>query len=299
MNMERDSIFYLIRRKLQVVAHKIFPDEMMSKIYFRIVLKKKLNLSNPMTFNEKLQWLKLNYYPNNPLVIQCSDKWMVRKYISNKGYKDTLVPLLGRWRRAENIEWDKLPDKFVLKCNHGCAYNIVCSNKSKLNKSVVVNQLNKWMKEDFGAFNIELHYSKIYPHVIICEEYLGDEKGITDYKFFCFNGIPRFIYVSNNLIHDRQAEIGFFNLDGTKMPIKRDDYTDILEIQLPDFYDEMLKMSYDLSSDFPFVRVDFFLANDRYYFAEPTFTPGACMMPFTPDKYDLKLGKMLDLSVVR
>ncbi len=122
MNMERDSIFYLIRRKLQVVAHKIFPDEMMSKIYFRIVLKKKLNLSNPMTFNEKLQWLKLNYYPNNPLVIQCSDKWMVRKYISNKGYKDTLVPLLGRWRRAENIEWDKLPDKFVLKCNHGCAY---------------------------------------------------------------------------------------------------------------------------------------------------------------------------------
>ena len=154
-------------------------------------------------------------------------------------------------------------------------------------------QLNTWMKEDFGAFNIEIHYSKIIPHLITCEEYLGDN--ITDYKFFCFNGEPKFIYVSNNLVHDRQAQIGFFNLDGSKMPLKREDYTDIAKVELPDFFNEMLGVAKDLCKGFPFVRVDFFLANDRYYFAELTFTPSACMMPFNPDKYDMEWGKMIEL----
>ena len=202
--------------------------------------------------------------------------------------------MIGAWDRAEDIEWDKLPDQFVLKCNHGCAYNIVVSDKKTLDKKTTEKQLNTWLKEDFGAFNIELHYSKIKPHKIICEEFLG--ANITDYKFFCFNGEPKFIYVSNDLIHDRQAQIGFFYLDGSKMPLTRDDYTDIPEVKLPSFFNEMLDMAKDLSKDFPFVRVDFFLANDTYYFAELTFTPSAAMMPFNPDKYDLEWGKMLDIS---
>ncbi|WP_415336190.1 ATP-grasp fold amidoligase family protein, partial [Clostridium perfringens] len=188
------------------------------------------------------------------------------------------------------------PKKFVFKCNHGCAYNIVVTNKEKVDKSAIIKQLNTWMKEDFGAFNIELHYSKIKPRKIICEEFLGEN--ITDYKFFCFNGEPKYIYVSNDLIHDRQAQIGFFYLDGSKMPLTRDDYTDIPEVKLPRFYNEMLEMSKALSKDFPFVRVDFFIANNRYYFAELTFTPGAGMMPFNPEKYDLEWGKMIDLSSI-
>ena len=122
---------------------------------------------------------------------------------------------------------------------------------------------------------------------------------ITDYKFFCFNGEPKFIYVSNDLIHDRQAQIGFFYLDGSKMPLTRDDYTDIPSVNLPVFFSQMLEMAKDLSKDFPFVRVDFFLANDRYYFAELTFTPGAGMMPFNPEKYDLDWGKMLNIEDLR
>ena len=292
--MERDSFLYKARRTGQVVAHKFIPDAVMSKLYFKIVLGKKLNLDNPQTFNEKLQWCKLFDYPRSKRVVTCTDKYAVRKYIKKKGYGDTLTPLLGAWDRAEDIEWDKLPDQFVLKCNHGCAYNIVVSDKKTLDKKTTEKQLNTWLKEDFGAFNIELHYSKIKPHKIICEEFLG--ANITDYKFFCFNGEPKFIYVSNDLIHDRQAQIGFFYLDGSKMPLTRDDYTDIPEVKLPSFFNEMLDMAKDLSKDFPFVRVDFFLANDTYYFAELTFTPSAAMMPFNPDKYDLEWGKMLDIS---
>lgn len=204
---------------------------------------------------------------------------------------------MGVWDRAEDIDWDKLPEKFVLKCNHGCAYNIICEDKSNFNKQAAIKQLNEWLDEDFGAFNIELHYSQIKHHRIIAEEFLGS--CITDYKFFCFNGEPKFIYVSNDLIHDRQAQIGFFYLDGSKMPLTRDDYTDIPSVNLPVFFSQMLEMAKDLSKDFPFVRVDFFLANDRYYFAELTFTPGAGMMPFNPEKYDLEWGKMLNIEDLR
>lgn len=279
---------------MQTLAHRFIADESMSKFYYWIVLKKKLNLENPQTFNEKLQWLKLYYFPNDPLVVQCADKYAVRSFMANQGYENKLVPLIGHWDNVNDIDWGRLPDQFVLKCNHGCAYNIVCSNKSTFNRVVAQNKLKRWMKEDFGAFNIELHYSKISPRIITCEEYLG--KSLTDYKFFCFNGTPKYLYVSNDLIHDRQAQIGFFYLDGTKMPFSRDDYEDISEISLPFFYDEMLQMASDLSRHFPFVRVDFFLANDTYYFAELTFTPGACMMPFNPPDFDIEWGKLLDIS---
>lgn len=294
--MDRDSYIYKARRAMQVVAHRFISDEHMSKIYFRIVLGKKLNLENPKTFNEKLQWLKLYYYPNDLTVINCTDKYKVRQYVIDKGYESLLVPLLGVWRDAKEIDWALLPKQFVLKCNHGCAYNILCKDKDIIKKKSATKQLNKWLKEDFGAFNIELHYSKINQHLILCEEYLGD--CITDYKFFCFNGVPKFIYVSNDLIHDRQAQIGFFYLDGKKMPLKRSDYADIESIELPDFFDDMYDTAKELCKEFPFVRVDFFIANERYYFAELTFTPSACMMPFNPQKYDLEWGKLIDFGMV-
>ena len=295
--MERDTLLYKARRKAQIIAHKLFSDEAMSRFYYRVVLKKKLDLSDPKSFNEKLQWCKLYYFPKDPLGVQCADKYAVRAYIEQKGYGETLVPLLGTWEKAEEIDWDQLPQKFVLKCNHGCAYNILCADKSHFDTKAAEKQLNKWLKEDFGAFNIELHYSKIEPRRITCEAYLGDN--ITDYKFFCFHGDPKYIYVSRDLVHDRQAQIGFFYPDGSKMPLTREDYTDIEKVELPPFFEQMQNMAKDLSQDFPFVRVDFFLANDTYYFAELTFTPSACMMPFNPEKYDLEWGNMIDLKTVQ
>ena len=238
--MERDSLLYKARRKCQVIAQKIMPYEIMCRFYSRILQKKKVDLKNPRTFNEKIQWLKLHDYPNNQLVINGADKYKVRDYVEKKGLGDILVPLLGHWDRPEDIDWEKLPDKFVLKCNHGCAYNILCNNKNTFDKDGAIKKIKKWMKEDFGAFNIETHYSKIKPH-ITCEKFLGD--CIIDYKFFCFNGKPEYIYISSDLIHDRQAQIGFFYLDGTKMPLVRDDYEPMDIEQLPDFFDDMKKRS--------------------------------------------------------
>ena len=293
--MERDSVFYKIRRRGQVIAHAVFSDKTMCKLYSRVLLKKSVDLENPKTFNEKIQWLKINDYPKNKLVIQCADKYKVRSYLRDKGLESILVPLIGDWDSPEKIEWDRLPDKFVLKCNHGCAYNIVCDNKAAFDTKKAERQLKKWMKEDFGAFNIETHYSQIKPH-ITCEEYLGE--CITDYKFFCFNGEPKYIYVSNDLIHDRQAQLGFFNLDGSKIPLERRDYADIKEIKMPSFFEDMKEAAETLCKDFPFVRVDFFISDNTYYFAELTFTPSGGMMPFVPDKYDLEWGNRLDLSSV-
>ena len=292
--MERDSFIYKTRRKIQVVAHKLFSNEFMSKLYFKIVLKEKLDLKNPRTFNEKLQWLKLYYYPQNDLAVKCADKYRVREYIKDKGYENTLVPLLGAWDNVEDIDWDSLPNKFVLKCNHGCAYNIVCNDKTEFDRIKAKKQLNTWLKEDFGAFNIEPHYSNIKKHKITCEEFLGDN--LVDYKFFCFNGVPRLIYVSVDMIHDRQAKMAFFNLDGSKINLKRDDYASIEKIELPSFYSEMLEMASDLCKDFHFVRVDFFVTDNKYYFAELTFTPCACMMPFNPKEKDFEWGELLNIE---
>ncbi len=131
----------------------------------------------------------------------------------------------------------------------------LCSDKKSFDKADAIKKIKKWMKEDFGAFNIETHYSQIKPH-ITCEQYLGD--CIIDYKFFCFNGKPEYIYVSSDLIHDRQAQIGFFYLDGTKMPLIRNDYAPMDIENLPKFFAEMKKAAEILCKDFPFVRVDFF-----------------------------------------
>lgn len=292
--MERTSKIYKLRRKLQVLAHNILSDEFLSKIYFRIVLNKKLNLKKPKTFNEKIQWMKLYYYPYEEKVIEATDKFTVREYLKNKKLDNILVPLLGVWNNAKDIEWEKLPNKFVLKCSHGCAYNIIVEDKNKLDKKQTVKLLNHWMKEDFGAYNIELHYSKIKEHKIVCEEFLGND--IVDYKFFCFDAVPECVYVSNDLIHDRQAQIGFYKLDGTKMDLKREDYTDFDNVIFPPFFNKMVEISKKLSKDFPFVRVDFFVTNNNYYFAELTFTPSAGMMPFNPEKYDLEWGKKILLK---
>ncbi len=267
---------------------------MLSKLYYRIVLNKKLSLEKPETFNEKLQWLKLNYFPKNPKVIQGADKYAVREYIREKGLEHLLTPLYGVWDDAKQIEWDRIPNQFVLKCTHGCAYNIVCKNKSTFDQKAAKKQLNQWLKEDFGAFNVEIHYSMNKHHRIICEEYLGES--ITDYKFFCFHGIPEFYYVSENLIDNEQARIGFFDISGKKLPMKRKEYKDLCVADKPAFFDSMKESAEILSRDFPFVRVDFFVTNDRFYFSELTFTPGGCMMAFDPESYDLEWGKLIDLT---
>ncbi|NLO72255.1 MAG: hypothetical protein GX102_15195 [Porphyromonadaceae bacterium] len=141
MNLKKNA--YRFRRKLQVFAVKILGDELMSHIYFLFVMRKRLNLKNPVTFNEKVQYYKLFCCPNNDLIIQCSDKYKVRDYLKQKGLSEYLIPLFGAWDTVGDILWDELPDKFVLKCNHGCGYNYICTNKHEASEFDAKIELEK------------------------------------------------------------------------------------------------------------------------------------------------------------
>lgn len=288
------SIFYNIRRKCQLIAADILSKETMSKLYFKIVLGEKLNLDNPQTFNEKVQWLKLYEWPNNALAVKCADKYAVREYVKQCGYEELLNDLYGVWDNADDIDWAKLPDQFVLKCNHGCGYNIICPDKSKLDEKATKKQLNKWLKEDFGKFNIEPHYSKIKPKVI-CEKFLGGN--MIDYKFYFFDGEYQFMYIAQGFGEGINESVSFFDKDGKKAAFRRTDYPEFSNAELPQQYENMLKISQKFADDFPFVRVDLFENNGKIYFSELTFTPCGGMMKISPKEYDLAIGKKLNILV--
>lgn len=281
-------------RELRKLCVTISP-KWANRIMYRALMKKPLNLKQPTTFNEKINWLKLNVFPNDPLVIQCSDKVAVRDYLKSKGYSVLLNECYGVWDSTEEIDWDDLPNQLVLKCNHGCGYNIISSDKALLNKEDVFRQLNKWQKEDFWKTTCEPHYKSIPPQ-ILCERFLGD--CITDYKFFCFSGEPLYFYISKTPYGNFHAgKFAMFEADGSYAPFQRVDHkTFSKKPEISHRLPEMLKICRDLAKDFSFVRVDLFLVDEEIYFSELTFTPCAGMMPLSPESADEQLGNLLDIE---
>lgn len=288
----KKSKLYNVRRKCQVIAQRLTTYEFMSKVYFRIVLKKKLNLKNPKSLNEKLQWLKLNEWPYNEDAIKCADKYRVREYIEKKNLGEYLNDLLFVWDRAEDIDFDALPKSFVLKCNHGCGYNIICPDKDLLDVKETREKLKKWMDEDFGHFNAEPHYSKI-KRKIICEKYLGGD--INNYNIFCLNGEPQFISVIKGLGAGTDESLTYYYANGEVAPFKSEAYP-INDEALPSCIEKMKEIARELAKEFPFLRADFYHVDGKILLSEMTFTPGGCLIPFSPDKYDAELGKLLDIT---
>ncbi|VBB39425.1 conserved hypothetical protein [uncultured Spirochaetota bacterium] len=290
--MKSKGVFYIIRRRLQVFVYKLTSSEFVSKIYFRIILGYKLNLKLPQTFNEKIQWLKLYYLPQNKKVIQCSDKYLVRKYIEDAGEGEILNDLLFVWNSASEINWDKLPNQFVLKCNHGCGYNIICSNKSNINETVVKNQINKWMREDFGQFNAEPHYDKI-DKKIVCERFLGAD--VINYNIYVLNGKVVFFSVAGGLGNAVGEHLTYYYADGGLAFFKNKNYPTRHE-KLSGLLSRMKQIAEHLAKGFPMVRVDFFDVRGKIIFSEMTFTPGGALIPFDSYKADKWLGNQLDIS---
>lgn len=283
-----------IKREIRKVITTISP-VFTTKLMYKTIMKKKINLKEPQTFNEKINWLKLYKFPKDENVINCADKYKVREYIKSKGLDKYLVELYNSWDNADEIDWKKLPNKFVLKCNHGCAYNIICNDKNELIEQDVKDKLSKWLKEDFSKVSAELHYKKI-KRKIICEKFLENE--ILDYKFFCFNGEPKYFYVSRNIegdFHDMEAD--FFNIDGTLANFIRTDHKRFKETpKIPENLKEMISICKILAKDFPFVRVDLFNVEGKIYFSELTFTPCSGVMPINPPEADKMLGDLIDLG---
>ena len=293
--MTAREILYRTRRTLQVAAYEITNPVFISKVYFRIVLKQKLSLNNPRTFNEKIQYYKLFYCANDNKIVTCSDKYRIREYLRTKKLEQYSIPLIGFWEDTRDIQWDILPNQFVLKCNHGCAYNIICKDKEQFDKQKATRQLNKWLREDFGKFNAEPHYSLI-KRGIVCEKYLGDGSSdfLVDYKVHCFNGKPLFVLICSGRAQ-HSAEYDYYDLKWNRLPYST---THSSDFDKPDCLDEMVDISQQIASDFPFVRVDFYVVNQRPIIGELTFVPaGGLDNTLTPEA-DVEIGKMLDISAI-
>lgn len=270
-------------------------DKLFVKIQYRKRLKKKLNLKNPQTFNEKLQWLKV--YDHNPQYTMMVDKYLVRDYIAKKIGDEYLVPLLGVYDSFEEIDFSKLPEKFVIKCNHDSGGLVICKDKSKLDISLAREKINKCLKRNYYYSNREWPYKNVKPKIII-EKFLEDKNNasIRDYKLFCFNGTPKFFYVSEGLENHQTAKISFLDLNFNFMPFKRKDYKSFDEVpEKPINLDLMIKFAKVLSKGIPHLRVDFYEIDGKLYFGELTFYTCSGFIPFYPEEWDLKLGKKLKL----
>lgn len=274
-----------------------FSPKIASKIYYETKLKKKLNLKNPETFNEKLMWIKLNELDNNELVKKCADKYRVGEYVKDCGCGEILNELIGVYDSANEIKFDELPDKFVLKCNHASGYNIICKDKVKLNKKRTIRQLNKWLKTDYWKFVAEVQYRDIQKK-IICEKYLetDGDMSIEDYKIYCFNGKPEFclLCVGRNLgkpkyyFLDREWKILKINRLGLEL---NEDF----KIDKPKSIDKMYEYAEKLSKPFKFVRVDFYDYKDKPIFGELTFTPAGCIDDDYTEEAQIELGNKIIL----
>lgn len=229
------------------------------------------DLKNPKTFNEKLLWLKLKQM-NDPLVIQCADKYRVREYVESCGCGQYLNGLYGAYDRADEIPWDDLPDRFVIKWNFGAGMNFVCADKKTVSRKEKIRELNRWGKQKIWLSHSEMQY-KYAPKKLICEQYLEDSAGksLTDYKIYCFHGVPKAILV----MHDRDSGIKteFFDPSWEKLENTAKYKEPAVPTPKPKCLAEMLDAAQRLSKPFAFVRCDFYIVDDKPVFGEMTFTP--------------------------
>ncbi len=202
------------------------PDKEMVKIQYKLATGNYLNLKKPVRFTEKIQWYKLFY--RDPLMTQCSDKYEVRKYIEDKGLEDILVPLYGVYDDANEIDFDELPDRFVLKTTNGSHTNILCDDKSQIDKDDIVKTMNNWIDKRSSKIGREWSYYNINPR-IICEKYLDNDMNgdLTDYKFFCFNGEPFYIYVIVDRFSSDGVKLGIYDTEFKELPYQRPDIKQI------------------------------------------------------------------------
>lgn len=277
----------------------IFSEELALRFTYLVLTRTRLDLINPTKFNEKIQWLKLNWKSN--LVVKCTDKYAVREYIESKGLSKILNELYFVFDSADEIKWDDLPDSFALKTNNGCKTMFITKNKQKLDEQEVKQKMEKWLKMDYGPHSIEPHYSQIKPK-IICEKYIENEEGEfpTDYKFFCFNGEPLFLAVIDERDGSDNYKRYFLDLNWKLLDLEnsKDKLQDSEIPEKPETFNEMVEYARILSADFPFVRVDLYEVNKNVLFGELTFTPVSGMATYFTDEAQLKIGNLINLPEV-
>lgn len=287
-----------IRNYLRYIYYKSINEKNYSKILSKIYknqMREELDWSNIRTYNEKMQWAKL--YDKNPLKTTLTDKYLVREWVSSKIGDNYLVPLLGVWDTFEEINFEKLPDKFVLKTNNGSGTNIIVSDKRKFNKLEAKKKIDKWLKTNFAfVTGFEMHYKEIKSKVI-AEEYLEDKNGdLKDYKFFCFDGVVYYCWIDSQRFNDHRRNV--YNLEWELQEWTQHNYKNTdLEVSKPDNFESMVNIAKDLCQGFPHVRIDLYNVNGKIYFGEMTFTSGSGFEKIHPYKYNLMLGELWKLPI--
>lgn len=264
-----------------------------TQMRFLYLTKSFANLKNPSTFSEKLSWLKLNTYSQSSLVKMCSDKYLVRDYIEKNGYSDCLNNLIGVYNSSNEIEYASLPNRFVLKLNFGCGFNILCKDKNNIDNHRINKTLDSWMREPYWLKYGEMQY-KISQKKILCEEYINFGKDLIDYKFYCFHGIVEAILVIQRN-DDNDAAVfmdRYWNIISTNLERYSASFSPSKPIRL----DDMIDMAEKLSKPFPFVRVDLYHFDNRIVFGEMTFTPATGILPSETSINGKMMGDLLDIS---
>lgn len=283
-----------------ILANRGFYDYLDDKKYlermFRVQLGKNLNFENPVTFNEKIQWLKINNRESEYTIMV--DKYKVREYISETIGEQYLIPLLGVWDSPDEINFDILPDEFVLKCNHNSGLGMcICKNKSTLNIEKVKQDLSNGLNENYYLLYREWPYKNVEKK-IIAEKYMSDQgKELQDYKIHCFNGIPKIILVCRDRFSDTGLTEDFFDIEWNHLNISRENCKHSVDkIKAPKNLKLMLRLARILSENIPFVRIDFYEINGKVYFGEITFFPASGLKKFIPEKWDIDLGNEIQLN---
>ncbi len=290
--VKRPSLIIQYILSLKCVS-KCIPDKLFLKVKFRLTLNKKLNLKNPQTFNEKLQWLKL--YDRNPEHTMMVDKYKVREYISDVLGEEYLIPLLGVWDNPDDIDFEKLPEQFVLKCNHNSGVGMyICKDKSELDIAKVKGELKKGLRENYFLRNREWPYKNV-DRKIIAEKFMVDESGteLKDYKFFCFDGEPEYLFIATDRHTDTKFD--FYNMDFEHLPFTNGHENANRELKRPIGFDTMVECARKLSKGLKHARIDFYDINGRVYFGEITFFHWSGFVPFEPEEWDYEFGKKINL----
>lgn len=290
-NQKIVDAYVRLNKSLNKKLVKVCPEVVIRRIY-KQGFGEKINLKSPRKFSEKLMWLNL-YWKDDKKVI-CTDKYEVRNYVKEKIGEKYLNQLYGVYNTAEEIQWDKLPERFVLKATHGSGTNIICKDKSKLDKQESVEILNKWLKTNYALEYAELHYSKVKPR-IICEKFIETENGgfPIDYKIYCFNGKPKLTLVCLERATGK-TRLAYFDNDWQPLNYNINGKVDKLIAQ-PVCFKEMLEVAQKLSEGIPFVRVDLYEFKGQVLFGEMTFTPRGCLNTNIVEEAQMILGEYLEL----
>ena len=270
------------------------PDKLAVSIKYRNHFLKKLNLTDPQTFNEKLQWLKL--YDRKPEYTQMVDKYLAKDYIASRIGEEYIIPTLGVWKSFDEIDFDSLPEQFVLKCNHGSGDVVICKDKSAFDKEAARKKLTAALEQDYYLISREWPYKNV-ERLILAEAYIEDSitHDARDYKFFCFGGEVKCFRVDLDRFIGRHSN--WYDLECNLIPygtVGAEPLTD-RQIDLPEKLDEMTVLAEKLSADIPFLRVDFYYVDHKIYAGELTFYPASGLKPYTDMKWDQIMGSWLKL----